>query len=1138
MKSVPAYVLLLRLGILPSVAAIALTGLVPGVASADAQAKAVPAAAAAQAAVSDSFMLGRDRGGDPCAANAVYDDKEVAKYDRVFLITCRGTAAGRTQGKIVAYSARYTRPKFNLTCGAEIEVAVADIGKVKARRCFDPVAGASVVMETVTRNGVVYTGWTISTAVAPLETGLRTLIDQTVINDRYYTREPSLAIESLPAMAEQASAPPAGTQQDSDFNPNVILSEGIRRNQEGAYTEASRTLNDALSRIGPEVPVATRAEFNLEAAIADSNIGLTESADAHFDTARTLLSTATQDAAAGADGGGKVGTVTPTAFLVRKQSTYEALDAINRRQWFKALEKLRTGETTGNPLEDPAMLSALNQSLPSEAARATRQEALADRGELRNELLEAQRYWAASIAWLALASDRTVASGDLAKLPELQSCPTKATAHGAGDRGQLVATVGDRAVYYDRSAAALDCAVELVNVLQRNVQPSALLPIKSRIQRQYGRLQSSEKRIPDAIKSFDCALAMLEGGQLAPAAQAACVFNMAGAQSAASAPAAYAGPIIAATEMERANVLSNSSAPSAEVIKAFESAVNSKLVSGDAGERQTTELERYLDILVKSYAADPRSETAELYFRALQTIGEPAVARQVAELQKVVTTNNELGAKVRDRAELERRLVQLRYQLGGSTVLDAPTREKLEAERRTAENMHDKIEADLDNDPHFKTVDDQTVQVSQIRSVLQSGEYYLKVTLLSKKAYGIVIGQGRTFIYTVVVPADKLRSTVKDVRESIRSEVSTKRPRYDVRSAYAVYALLTGPAAETVRLARSLIVDPSGPLEKLPAGVLVVTPQSVRDYYKSADADDLSHVDFLARRTDISYALSPRTLLIIRGLKPSSATQDFIGFGQNAPPPLASAATAGRQINISGCSMDYNTYVGLMANSQPVSAGEIGLAATALGVPGAPEVTQAAFTDTGILQASDNGDYKQYQVVHFATHGIPESPLPNGCNIPPSLITTVAPVDASGDIVSDGLLTFPDVARMHFDANLVVLSACDTAAGVSNATGMRLGQEESGATLDGLVRAFITAQARAVLATYWQVPATPDTDTLIQTFYRGGKIYPMSKALTTAQRTLMGQAATSHPYFWGAYVLIGDGSKTMLTPKPVQTAAR
>ena len=118
---------------------------------------------------------------------------------------------------------------------------------------------------------------------------------------------------------------------------------------------------------------------------------------------------------------------------------------------------------------------------------------------------------------------------------------------------------------------------------------------------------------------------------------------------------------------------------------------------------------------------------------------------------------------------------------------------------------------------------------------------------------------------------------------------------------------------------------------------------------------------------------------------------------------------------------------------------------------------------------------------------------------------------------------------------------CETASGVSGVGGRLGGQDESGATLDGLVRAFITANARAVLATYWKVPATQSSDDFIRTFYARGRTESIGAALRDAQAEAIGRPATSHPYYWGAYFLVGDASKTMLSPAAApakQVAAR
>ncbi len=1036
---------------------------------------------AAPANVPDSFLLGRNANGEPCSASRTWNDPRASRYDRTYAITCRGVAAGRSQGTLMVINADYPLKRTDEVCADEQKIDVKEIGDVKARQCYDKQQGIAEVSASFKRGHLIYRGDAAFTATGPMETGLRTLAGLSApLKDRYEDNAPSIIATSLPAVAapDQTTAT-APTREN--FIPEVVLSNGILLNQQGSFVEASRMLNDGLSRLEPDTSAFTRAEFDLEAAIADSNIGQFAAADSHFSDAKSLLATA------GAD---KV-----SAFLLRKQSTYEALDAINRRQYSQALTALQAGETNENPLMNTATLSTLNQAQAGSAGGAA--SAVVDRGELSSKLLEAQRNWAASVAWLGVGN-----------APEARK--------------------------------SLDQAVTYVDMLQKSVRADSLLSIKARIQRQSGRLLARDGKNEEAVDSFDCALALLQGIVLTDTSQCRFDLTASAAMLSQNGAGVFAGPVIADTQLERASLLSRNKSVDREiVIRDYSSAIDSLLAASDVGERQPVELEPYFNILVAKAKADPGSDAAELYFKAIQSVGEPAVARQMAQLQTVVTGNTALGAKVRDRSELERRVIQLRYQIASSSTLDAAAIADLDAQRQAAENQLIQINTELAADPQFRLVDDQLVKIADIRAALKPGEYYLKITELKQHSYAIVIGKYQTFLYRIEATTEDLTKISQRVRLSIRDD-SGQLPFFDVPAAYALFHLIAGPAEQTLRLAKTIIVDPSGPLENLPAGVLVTSSDSVRNYMKGRAANpyDYSRVDFVAYRSDIFYALSPRSLLISRSLPPSSAPKPFIGFGENAPPPAQKPAYAGLKINFGGCQMDYNEFLGIMASNKPVSAREIGMAARALGDADAPEVTTTAFTDTALMAASDTGAYEQYQVVHFATHGIPESGI--GCSrIPPSLITSVAAPDASGNIVSDGFLTFPDVAQMRFDANLVVLSACDTAAGVSGELGRLSGQDESAATLDGLVRAFITARARAVMATYWNVPASTETDLLIQTFYTSGRIYDMSSALRTAQTRLIGQAQYSHPYFWGAYVLIGDGSKSMLSPETkVTTASR
>ena len=102
---------------------------------------------------------------------------------------------------------------------------------------------------------------------------------------------------------------------------------------------------------------------------------------------------------------------------------------------------------------------------------------------------------------------------------------------------------------------------------------------------------------------------------------------------------------------------------------------------------------------------------------------------------------------------------------------------------------------------------------------------------------------------------------------------------------------------------------------------------------------------------------------------------------------------------------------------------------------------------------------------------------------------------------------------MRLDANLVVLSACQTA----------LGKEIRGEGLVGLARAFMYAGAPRVVASLWQVNDVATAE-LMRRFYRGmlhDKLRPAA-ALRAAQTEIARDPRWTSPYFWAGFALQGD----------------
>jgi CHAT domain-containing protein len=261
----------------------------------------------------------------------------------------------------------------------------------------------------------------------------------------------------------------------------------------------------------------------------------------------------------------------------------------------------------------------------------------------------------------------------------------------------------------------------------------------------------------------------------------------------------------------------------------------------------------------------------------------------------------------------------------------------------------------------------------------------------------------------------------------------------------------------------------------------------------------------------LSVLPSVQSLQALRKLAPvGSATKPFFGLGD----PIFDGQLSGPQqrgaqsVSTAPAAFYRNGVVDLRALRQlaplPETAYEIRAVAKVLGAaPDAIYLREAA-SEPRVRSAS----LKDYRILHFATHGLVAGDLSGLAE--PALVLTLPPVAGEAD---DGLLTASEIATLSLDADWVVLSACNTAAGSTK------GAE----ALSGLARAFFYAGARALLVSHWAVYSQAAVELTTGSFAALAAKPRLGRAGAFRAAMLDLIARGEPPSYWAPFVLVGEG---------------
>lgn len=352
---------------------------------------------------------------------------------------------------------------------------------------------------------------------------------------------------------------------------------------------------------------------------------------------------------------------------------------------------------------------------------------------------------------------------------------------------------------------------------------------------------------------------------------------------------------------------------------------------------------------------------------------------------------------------------------------------------------------------------------------------------------------------------------------------------YARATAFELYGELVAPFEADLVGKRHLFVAASGGLERLPFAALVTAPPEGAD----GDPEALRSTGWLADRHAIVQLPSAQSLHALRRNRDSAqlvTRTSFAGFGDPVLDGRAQQRSGGRGVQRGRTpATSINSYGAAAGTSQladvdalkalarlPGTATELISMRAALGADPTSLHLGSAATERAVRRT----DLSSVAIISFATHGLLAGEL-DGLSEPGLVFTP--PREATAD--DDGLLTASEIAGLQLNADWVILSACNTAAGDGSA---------GAPGLSGLAQAFFFAGARTLLASHW--PVRDDVAALLTVrtieIQRDNPHVSRAEAFQRAMREIRNDASHdssidtwAHPNAWAPFTLIGDGAR-------------
>jgi CHAT domain-containing protein len=468
-------------------------------------------------------------------------------------------------------------------------------------------------------------------------------------------------------------------------------------------------------------------------------------------------------------------------------------------------------------------------------------------------------------------------------------------------------------------------------------------------------------------------------------------------------------------------------------------------------------------------------------------------SRAQAFLAQLAERDLAFGAALPAELEGERRRLASLYERTQHLLAasEGEQAEALASELRRLTGEHDALRAKIRAaSPRFAALRyPQPLDVAGGRAALDPGTLLLAWSFGQAGGHLFVLdATSGLVVHRLGADGETLRREVESFRALV-DDVRSRSPRQPALAAAGrrLYDLLLAPATDRIATAERLLLLPDGPLHLLPWAALPRPEVAGEDGAERAPA-------FLGAWKPLHLAVSATAYAELRRWRDEGVAPGGRGeaparrLAVFADPAYRPGAAGDGAASLRGCRVEP-----LPATREEATA-----------IAGLWGETAEVFLAADASEERVAAVAPRVAVLHLAAHGCLDERFP--------LNSAIALSPPAGGEAGDGLLQAWEVLEgLRLHADLVVLSACDTARG----------RELAGEGLLGLTRAFQYAGARSVVASLWEVPdrATAELMARFHGHLRAGD--GKAEALRAAQAELAaGRAA--EPYYWAGFQLYGD----------------